>query len=544
MKKIHFKFVKSVLAASLFAFSSYTMGAIIPEGTVLAEEQVFRFNNSSDPTTIDPQKAEESSANVVVKQLFETLVISDRKGNLLPGAAVKWEHSEDYKTWTFYLRPEAKWSNGDPVTAEDFVFAFQRLADPKTAATYASYLEYLKLDNANDVIAGKKTLSELGVKALDEHTLQLTLSESVPYADKLTEHYVLAPVNKKVVEQYGDKWTDVKNIVGNGAFKITNWVVNEKIELVPNPYYWDNANTVLTKIVLYSIVSENASYTRYRANEVDVSSFPSELRHKVKKELPNEVHVAPALGTYYYEFNNAVAPMNNKDVRQALSLALDRRIITDKVLGNGQIPAYFFTPSYISGAEKMQAPEWANWTQAQRNQKAIELLKQAGYSKQNPLRFDLLYNTSEGHKAIAIAVASMWKKNTKNLVDVTLSNQEWKTFLDTKNSGNYTVARAGWIADYNEATTFLNIFLSDSTNNASNWKNASFDDAISQSFLAKTEEERQEAYAKAEKILSDDFATLPIYWYASVRLIKPYVKGYAFGHPSGGLYFKDVYLTK
>ncbi|WP_424409289.1 ABC transporter substrate-binding protein [Pasteurella sp. PK-2025] len=535
---------KHLLFCSLLGFSSHVFSANVPAGTALAENQTFRYDNVADPASIDPQKVQEDAGSNIVRQLFETLVISDAKGNLIPGAAEKWQHSEDYKTWTFHLRKNAKWSNGDPVLASDFVFAFRRLADPKTAATYASYLEYLKLAHASDIIAGKQPLDALGIQALDDHTLTLTLSESVPYLDKLLEYPALAPVNQKVVEKYGDAWIKVENMVGNGPFKLTNWIINEKLEMEANPHYWDHKNTLLTKVIMYPISSDNISYTRYRANELDIARFPSELRAKVKKELASEVHIAPFLSTYYYELNHNVEPTKNKWVRQALSLALERHIITDKVLGNGQVPAYSFTPPYISGGHKIQAPEWSTWSQKERNQKAIELLKQAGYSQDNPLRFTLLYNTSEGHKSIAIAAASIWKKNTDKLVDVKLENQEWKTFLDTKNSGHYTVARSGWNADYNDASTFLNIYLSTSTNNAAGYKNALYDQQLAQSFSVQNEEERAEVYAKAQAILDEDFATLPIYYYTSVKLIKPNVKGFAFGHPTNAYYFKDVYLTQ
>ena len=529
----------SALATSAFA-------AEVPAGTQLDQDQHLRWNIAANPASLDPQKIEGTPEAMVVHQLFETLVTSDEKGNILPGAAISWEHSPDNKIWTFKLRPDGKWSNGEPVTAEDFVFAFQRLANPETASPYSSYLDYLKLKNAEGVINGKLAPSELGVKALDDHTLQLTLTEGVPYADKLVEHYVLAPVNKKVVEKYGDQWTDMDHIVGNGAFKAKEWIINEKIELVPNPYYWDNAKTVLKEVTLYPIASSNTDVARYRSGDIDITGpeIPVELFKKLKKNYPNEVYVPSTLCSYFYEINTKKPPFDNPNVRKALSMAVDRNIITDKVLGQGQIPAYNFTPNYIASGEKIEKPEWANWTQKERNQKAIELLKEAGFDKNHPLEFSILYNTSESHKKIAIAASSILRKNLGGAVKVKLENQEWKTYLDTRHQGNYQLARAGWCADYNEATTFLNYFLSDSSSNTAFYKSKAYDSFLDAAFKAKNADERAQDYANAEKQLSKDMPYIPFYYYVSPRMVKPYVKGFAVSHPSQNYYLKDVYLIK
>lgn len=540
-------FLNSALALAFTAFATQaSLAANVPAGTVLADKQELRMNIGANPASLDPHKVEGQPEGVVMRQLFETLVTSDEHGHILPGAAVKWEHSPDFKTWTFYLRPEAKWSNGDPVTAEDFVFSFQRLADPKTASPYSSYLAYLKLNNADDVVAGKKAPTELGVEAIDSHTFVLNLSESVPYADKLVEHYVLSPVNKKVVEQLGDKWTDVKNLVGNGAFKIVKWVINEKIELVPNPEYYDNAKTVLTNVTLLPIESENTDVARYRANDLDITgpALPVELFAKLKKELPNEVYTPPILCTYFYEINHKKAPFNDVRVRQALSMALNRSIITDKIKAQGEVVSYNFTPTYINGGEKVAPPEWASLPQKERNKQAIALLKEAGFDKNNPLNFNLLYNTSENHKKIATTVASLWKQSLGGVVNAKLENQEWKTYLDTRHQGNYDITRAGWCADYNEASTFLNYFLSNSSNNTAFYNSPEFDQVIASSYAAQNDEERAEVYAKAEEVLSKDTTLIPIYYYVGPRMVKPYVKGFAVNHPGSNYYLKDVYLVK
>lgn len=537
---------KTLLALLIASASANNFAANVPAGTQLAEKQELIMNNSSNPATFDPQKMEGDVESNIAHQIYETLVISNEKGDLLPGAAERWEHSPDFKTWTFYLRPNAKWSNGDPVTAEDFVFAWQRLADPKTAAAYASYLNYLKLANAQAIIEGKQPLSNLGVQAKDAHTLVLNLTESVPYADRLVEHYVLAPVNKKVVEKFGDKWTNVENIVGNGAFKVLSSTVNEKIELVRNEYYWDNTNTVLNKVTLLPIESSSTDVARYRAGDEDITgkALPIEMFAKLKKELGNELVIAPALCTYIYEINTQKAPFNDVRVRKALALSVDRNIITDKIMRQGQIPAFEFTPPYIMGGEKITKPDWANWDQAKRNAEAVKLLQEAGFNKANPLNISLLYNTSEDHKKLAIAASSMWKKNLNGIVNVKLENQEWKTYLDTRHQGNFDVARAGWCADYNEASTFLNSYLSNSSNNTAFYKSKAFDDMMLSSYAAQTDDERADVYAKAEAQLATDLPFVPIYHYVQPHLVKPYVKGFAAAHPSQNYYFKDIYIVK
>ncbi|MGR6981376.1 ABC transporter substrate-binding protein [Testudinibacter sp. P27/CKL/0425] len=532
--------------ALTFGVAASALAANVPAGTELAAKQELVYNISTNPATLDPAKMEGDVEGQYARQLFEGLVTSDASGHILPGVATEWEHSADFKTWTFKLRDNAKWSNGDPVTADDFVYAWQRLADPKTAAPYGTYLKYLTLQNAADVVEGKKAPTELGVKALDAHTLQLTLDSAIPYVDKLVEHYVLFPVHKATIEKFGDQWTKAENLVGNGAFKLDRLIVNEKSELSPNPEYWDNANTVLSKVTLLPIESATTDINRYRAGEIDITGkeIPPEMFQQLKKDLPDELKVAPILCTYVYEINTAKAPFNDVRVRQALSLALNRNIITDKVINQGQVPAYHFTPPYINGGEKLTNPEWADWDQKKRNDEAVKLLAEAGFTKANPLNFTLLYNTSENHKKIAIAAASIWKQNLGGAVNAKMENQEWKTYLDSRHQGNYDVARAGWCADYNEATSFVNYFLSDSSNNTAKYKNAEYDAAVKNALLAENDAQRAEDYAKAETFFSRDVPSVPVYHYVQPRLIKPHVKGYAFTSPGSNYYLKDVYLIK
>lgn len=394
---------KSALAiaiGTIFGFTALNAtAAVVPDGVKLADKQELVRNNGSEPQSLDPHKIEGVPESALARDLFEGITIVGPDGEILPGSATSWEN-KDFTVWTFKIREDAKWSNGDPVTAQDFVYSWQRLADPNTASPYESYLQYAHIVNIDDIIAGKKKPTELGVKALDNNTLEITLSEAVPYLPKLLAHSSMSPVNQKVIEKFGEKWTQPANFVGNGAYVLKNWTVNERIELERSPTYWDNKNTVINKVTFLPISSEVTDVNRYRAGEIDMtySNLPIEFFQKLKKEIPDELRISPYLCTYYYEINNEKAPFDDPRVREALKLSMDRDIITYKVKNQGDIPAYGFTPPFTDGIKESK-PEWfASWTQEQRNEKARQLLEEAGYNKANPLKFKLLYNTSDLHK--------------------------------------------------------------------------------------------------------------------------------------------------
>ncbi len=536
---------KSLVAAGILSAliaGNVAMAADVPAGVQLAEKQTLVRNNGSEVQSLDPHKIEGVPESNVSRDLFEGLLVSDIDGHPSAGVADKWEN-KDFKVWTFHLRKDAKWSDGSPVTAHDFVYSWQRLADPKTASPYASYLQYGHIANIDDIIAGKKPITDLGVKAIDDNTFEVTLSEPVPYFYKLLVHPSVSPVPKAAVEKFGDKWTQPANIVTNGAYKLKDWVVNERIVLERNTNYWDNAKTVINQVTYLPISSEVTDVNRYRSGEIDMTynNMPIELFQKLKQEIPKEVHVDPYLCTYYYEINNQKAPFTDVRVRTALKLALDRDIIVNKVKNQGDLPAYSYTPPYTDGA-KLVEPEWFKWSQDKRNAEAKKLLAEAGYTADKPLTFNLLYNTSDLHKKLAIAVASIWKKNLG--VDVKLENQEWKTFLDSRHQGTFDVARAAWCADYNEPTSFLNTMLSDSSNNTAHYKSPAFDKLIADTLQVTDEAQRTELYTKAEQQLDKDSAIVPVYYYVNARLVKPWVGGYTGKDPMDNIYVKNLYIIK
>ncbi|MDO4250493.1 MAG: ABC transporter substrate-binding protein [Moraxella sp.] len=496
--------------------------------------------NDAEPSSLDPQKSQDTNGSAIIRQMMEGLVVTDAEGKTVPGLAESWE-TPDNKVWTFKLR-DAKWSNGDAITAHDAVFALRRLVDPNTAAYYASYLADAKVLGAADIANGKAPVETLGVKALDDKTLEITLTEAVPYFVDMLTLPVAYPVHQKSLEAHGDKWLDPKNIVVSGAYKLSEWAVGSHITLERNPNYYNNDKTTIEKAQFLPITAQNG-INRYRAGEVDISKVPGEQLEKVKGETPNEVQTSPKLCTYYLEPNVAAKPLDDTRVRQALSMAVEREMIV-KILKRGEPVAYQLTPMAVQGMTEV-APEWKALDQAARNEKAKALLAEAGYTAENPLKFEFLYSTSETGKLLSNAITSMWKQNLGGAVDAAQINQEWKTFLDTKNQGKFTMAFSGWCADYNEPSSFLNLLKTGNSNNTGKYSNPQFDTLLADTLKADTTPEaRQQLYKEAELLISKDTAIIPVYSAISVRLIKPYVQGLSSKDPLDGYLVKDISFNK
>lgn len=428
------------------------------------------------------------------------------------------------------------------MTANDFVYSWQRLVDPKNLSPFAWFAQLAGLNNAEQIIAGKLPADQLGVSAVDNYTLKVQLSKPVPYFVSLMANFSMFPVHKATVEKYGNNWTKVGNLVGNGAFKLQDRVVNEKLVLVPNENYWDHAHTVLTKVTFIPINQESNATKRYQAGDIDITeSFPKNMYQKLLKDIPGQVYTPDQLGTYYYAFNTQRAPTNDVRVRKALSYAIDRKIIAEKVLGTGEKPAYHFTPDVTAGY-KPTDNFLQQHSQAELDAQAKALMNAAGYGPNNPLKLSLLYNTSENHQKLAIAVASMWKK--KLGVDVKLVNQEWKTYIDSRNTGNFDVVRASWVGDYNEPSTFLSLLTSSHSGNIAKFNNADYDKLMADTSKQTNAKALNADYNKAEQILAEQAPIAPIYQYTNGRLIKPWVKGYPITNPEDVAYSQTMYIIK
>jgi oligopeptide transport system substrate-binding protein len=531
---------KILLLTTCLAFSFTNMAFAethMKNGEKLAENQSYTYRVLDSFKTLDPQLNADTDGSDVLRNLFETLMNEDSQGNLVPGAASSYDVSSDKLTYTFHLRPEAKWSDGTPVTAGDFVYAWQRLADPKTASEYASYLEMMQVENAKDIVAGKKPPQDLGVKALDDHTFQVKLVTPIPYFVKMTVNASMSPVKKSVIDKFGDDWTKPGNLVGNGAYVLAEHVPGEKLVMKRNPNYWNNANTGLDTVTALVINDVNQAMTRYRAGELDKTDIPAGQYPRLKKEYPDQAISTPKSCTYTYLFNvseKGPAALKDVRVRQALSYAINRDVIVNNILQGGQKPAYNWVHWATAGFKMPDIPA-AKMTQKERDEKAVELLKEAGYSPSHPLNLTLSYNTDEGHKKIAIAVAQFWKKVGVNL---TLTNMEWKVLTDKMNRQDFEVARYAWCGDYNEASTYLDVFTTSSTNNYVKYSNPAYDKLMQES---KTATDPQPLYTKAEEILAKDAPQAPIYQYTSVIMLKPDIHGYAEKNVMNNWYAKDMY---
>ncbi len=491
---------------------------------VLAPNQVLHRGNGSEPQSLDPHKSEGVPSANIQKDLYEGLVCESPSGELVPGVASSWSVDKKGMRYLFTLRKDAKWSNGDPVTADDFVYSWRRIVDPKTGSYYAQTLAPVL--NAEDIIKGTKKVTSLGIRAIGKYQLEVKLKGPTPYFIGLLTHSSTYPVHKASVEKHGNRFARVGNLIGNGAFVLKEWSIQSHILLERNPHYWDNKNTKLDKVYYYPIEDQSSELKRYRAGEIDiVEGIPISQMPWLRKNLKQDLRLTPYLGIYYFGYNVTQPPFkDNKKLRQALSMVIDRKVLTEKILRTGELPAYSWVPPNVANYQQVEY-EWKAWPMSRRIKYAKELIKQAGYGKGKPLSVEIRYNTSENHKKIAIVVASMWKKHLG--VKTKLHNEEWKVFLANRKTKKHTqVFRSGWIADYNDAFSFAELLHSNHGVNDSGYSNPEYDALLAQSAKEADIEKRRKLLQQAEKILLNDYPVIPIYYYMSKHLVKPYVGGY------------------
>ena len=535
-------FAKS-LAAS-FVMASIAAAPVLAAGThpttgeALADDQTFTYSMLDEMSSLDPQIVEDVNGSAFSRDLFEGLMNQDADGNLIPGVATGFTTNEAGDVFTFTLRDNAVWSDGKPVTAGDFVYAWRRLADPETASPYQWFISVMGLKGGSAVTSGDADPSTLGVTAIDDHTLQVELDVPLSYFAATTTHASTFPSPAWVIAEHGADWTKVGNLVGNGAYVLTEHIPNERSTRERSTTYWNNDATILDKVVALVINDENTDLTRYLAGELDKGTVPSGQYLRLKEEYPNQATSFPRLCTYYYSFNMSESgqeALKDVRVRQALSYAVDRSIITENILQAGQIDAFTFTPGATAGFEVPEV-EFGALSQDERNAKAVELMADAGYGADNPLTIDLLYNTSEGHKKIAIAVSQMWKQTLG--VEATLANMEWKTFLETRGAQDFDVARGGWCGDYNEASTFLDLLTTPSGYNDGKYSNAEVDSLMTD---AKTAADPSGNYTRVEEILANEMPLIPLYHYTGVFMLKETLKGWPYSNVEQNWYSRDLY---
>ncbi len=511
----------------LRALSAATLlGLALGLASAAQAETVLRRANGAEPKTLDPAKATGNWENHIISDLYEGLVTVDVKGQEIPGVAESWAVSPDGLTYVFKLRRDAKWSNGDPVTAEDFVYTWRRTVDPATASEYASNLYAIK--NAEAINKGEiKDLAQLGVKALDPHTLEVTLGAPTPYFLGLLTHYSTFPVHKGSIDKAGKDAFKEGHLVGNGAFKLAEWKPQVQIKVVRNEHYREAGQVKLDAVVFEPTEELAAAIKRYRAGEFDLvyaASAPADQVQWFKANMPGHMRIAPQVGVYYYAFNVTRKPLDDVRVRRALSMAIDREAIADKILQGGQIPAYGIVSPGTNHYPEGAVADFKAMPQAERVAEAKKLLAEAGFGPDKPLKLTLSYNTLEAHKKIAVAVASMWKAVG---MQTELSNSETKVHYDALKQHDFEVGRAGWVGDYNDPNTFL--FLFQSNNKALNYSaysNPEFDRLMDQANNTLDLGARAGLMKQAEAIALRDMPIAPIYYYVSTNVVQPYVKGW------------------
>jgi oligopeptide transport system substrate-binding protein len=487
--------------------------------------QEYRVGNSDEPSDLDPQTAIGEVEHYIMVSLFEGLVTGDPKDvSPRPGVAERWDISPDGKTYTFHLRKNARWSNGDPVTARDFLESYRRMLTPSLGAQYSCML--YPVTNAEAFNTGKITnFDQVGFKALDDLTLELKLHSPAPYLLSMMIYDSWFPVPISTIKKYGalddrsNPWTRPEHFVGNGPFVLKEWRMHSHVLVERSSNYWDAANIRLNKIYFDPEESFDTEERMFRSGQLHTvrQAPPSKVAFYLKNK-PNLINDYPLATTYFYKFNVKRPPLNDKRVRQALAMSIDRRAITETVSRAGEVPAFCLTP-----------PDIAGYTSTSHVLEDIpaarRLLAQAGYpdGKDFP-KVELLYNTLQNHKAIAEALQQMWEKNLN--INIVLHNEEWKVYLDSMRRMDYAMGRAGWGADYMDPSTFFDVFITDGGNNETGWSNREYDRLCALASNTGDQAVRYAAYQKAESILMDEMPILPIYYYTRPRLIRPSVKGW------------------
>lgn len=474
------------------------------------------INNEGEPETLDPQLMSGSVEGRIAIQIFEGLTRCEPGSlRILPGTAASWEIRPGKTEYIFHIRTNARWSNGRPVTASDFVYSWTRLLDPRTAARYAEFLYMIK--NARAFHKGILTnASLLGLRATDDHTLLVRLENPAPYFLEATSFYVTLPVPRETVERFGERWIRPEHIVCNGPFRLVSWHMHKEIILEKNPLYWDSEAVDLKRIIALPITDRNTALNLYRTGEVDVLfSLPPELHPYLKTKRDLKSH--RGWGVYYYKLNIQKKPLNNRLVRKALALAVNKEQIALVLLARGEVPAYSFTPPFL---QTYQPPEMDRFDP----ERARCLLARAGYpgGKGFP-GLSILYNNLEAHRHVAEVIQKNWQQELG--IRVELNRQEWKVYLKSTHALEHQIARAGWIGDFNDPMTFLDMFQQTGGNNNTGWSDPQYSRLIATARKTSDWEERTRLLQAAEKILLRDMPVIPIYFYSFNLMAKPYVHG-------------------
>ena len=478
----------------------------------------------TEPESLDPHKVRTKQAGDVLRDIGEGLTGYTESGELIPTGAERWEIFDDGLGYRFYLRPDARWSNGDAVTAEHYVYSFRRLIDPATAAFFAEVL--IDLENAPAIVAGDSPVEALGVEATGEFELTLRLTRRVPYFLSLLTNPAAYPVHPESVRKHGDAYARAGNLPSNGAYKLSQWVVGSVIELVRNDMYRGNANTAIDSVNHHVVTDGVVELIRYRAGELDITSnVPPEAFADVRRERPGELRVSPFLSVYFYGFNLTRPPFrDNVALRKALSMAIDREELVEKITGRGEQAAYGWVPPGVHDYEPREF-FYASLDKEERESAAERMYNEAGFDRERPASIELRYNTADVTERIALAIQAMWRDVLG--LEVKLINEEQQVLLSNIRAMQVTqVFRAAWTGDYNDANSFLYLFKSDSPSNLFGYRNVEFDALLEQAANQTDPTRRRFFLEEADRVLLADHPVIPIYFYVSKHLVSPRVRGW------------------
>lgn len=508
-----------------FALAAFAAVAMSLAGlTGAAAQMTLNRALDGDPTTLDPHKTSTVTDGHVLRDLYEGLLIHDMRGQVQPGVAERWERSADGRVYTFHLRANARWSNGDPVTADDFVFSIRRVADPATAAQYASILyPILNVERVNRNQGAR--LEDIGARAINPRTLEITLERPVPFFLELLTHQTALPVHPATVRQHGEAFVRAGNKVSNGAYTLVEQVPGSHIRLRKSPTFHDAANVAIQIVNHIPIREIAAGARRFIAGELHLTvDIPADQLRQLRQQLGNQVSVAPLLGTHYLSFNTSKAPFNDRRVRQALSMVIDREFIADQIWQGTALPAMSFVPPGINNYGEPPQPTWASMSTIDREERAKALLREAGFGPNNPLRVQIRFNMTDNNRASMVAIADQWKQIG---VETTMISTDARThFAYLRERGDYDVARAGWIGDYNDPQNFL--FLLESTNqlNYARWNSPEFD-ALMRRAAEEGDLERRAAILKeAERLMHVEVPYAPFLFFTNRNLVSPRLVGF------------------
>lgn len=492
-----------------------------PEARNAARDIVFRRGNGPEPDTLDPQRAEDESSREILRDLFEGLVSETPRGEPVPGAAESWEVSDDGLTWTFQLRPDGRWSNGDPVVAADFVAGLRRAVDPATASSTAAVLA--ALEGAEDIMAGTQPPEALGAEALSERRLVLRLRGPTPYLLGLLTHPVTFPNHSPSLAEHGGRFARPGRLVSNGPYRLDTWEVHSHVQLVRNTHFREPPQIGVVRF--YSFDAPEAELNRYRAGDLDFTmQIPMPRYQWLKENLGDELHVGPLLATQFWLFNTVRPPTDDVRVREALSMTVDRRRLTGVVTGLDHHPAYSLVPPGVAGYTAQSFP-WRDLPMEQRAAKARALLAEAGFGPARPLRVQVHYNTDENLRRIAVAVASMWREHLG--VETALLNEEFRVLLSRrKDPDRWQILRLAWTGDYNDASNFLEILATTGAVNDTGFDDPEYERLLAGAAVERDPARRSAMLEAAERRMLEQHPVLPLYHTVSKHLVKPWVQGF------------------